>query len=199
MTEVRISIYEGMFLFPQAAAADLAAAVSHVESILERAGAELVSICKWDERRLAYDIKGNKRGLYFLTYFKADRSRISSIERDCNLSEELLRAMVIRADNVVAEEIEAADGREALADEIKLRAERGDTAEGLPPVNSAQRCERRLAGGAGRRGLLGLGGRARGRACAHGRRGVQQDPAHRQGGEGRRGGDRPARRPQQPL
>ena len=138
MTEVRINMYEGMFLFPQTATADLAGAVAHIESILERAGAELVSICKWDERRLAYDIKGNKRGLYLLTYFKAERSRISGIERDCNLSEQLLRAMVVRADQIPAEEIEAANGREALADEIKLRAERGDEEE-RPKVTAVSR------------------------------------------------------------
>ncbi|MAC20562.1 MAG: 30S ribosomal protein S6 [Phycisphaerae bacterium] len=138
MTEVRINMYEGMFLFPQTATADLAGAVAHIESILERAGAELVSICKWDERRLAYDIKGNKRGLYLLTYFKSERSRISGIERDCNLSEQLLRAMVVRADQIPTEEIEAANGREALADEIKLRAERGDEEE-RPKVTAVSR------------------------------------------------------------
>lgn len=129
MTETRISTYEGMFLFPQAAGSDLGGAVAHIESILDRAGAELVSIAKWDERRLAYDIKGNKRGLYLLTYFKSDRSKIASIERDCNLSEMLLRAMVVRAEHVPAEEIEAANGRQALEDEIKLRAERGTDAD----------------------------------------------------------------------
>ena len=138
MTETRISTYEGMFLFPQTATADMGAAVAHIESILERAGAEIVSVCKWDERRLAYDIKGNKRGLYFLTYFKADRSRIAGIERDCNLSEQLLRAMVVRADQVPAEEIEGADGREAIADEIKLRAEQGDE-EVRPKVTATSR------------------------------------------------------------
>lgn len=129
MTEQRISIYEGMFLFPQSAGSDLGGAVSHVESILERADAELVAISKWDERRLAYDIKGNKRGLYVLTYFKADRSKIAGIERDCNLSEMLLRAMIVRAEHIPTEEIEAADGRQALEDEIKLRAERGTDAD----------------------------------------------------------------------
>ena len=90
-------------------------------SILERAGAELVAIQKWDERRLAYDISSNKRGLYILTYFKSDRSRIPGIERDCNLSELMLRSMILRAEHVPAEEIEAANQREALDDEIKLR------------------------------------------------------------------------------
>ena len=121
MSEVRHGIYEGMFLFPQSAAADMRGVVDHVQSILERAGAELVAIQKWDERRLAYDIASNKRGLYILTYFKSDRSEIPTIERACNLSELMLRAMILRAEHVPAEEIEAADQREALNDEIKLR------------------------------------------------------------------------------
>ena len=61
MSEVRNGIYEGMFLFPQSAAADMRGVVDHVQSILERAGAELVAIQKWDERRLAYDIAIDKR------------------------------------------------------------------------------------------------------------------------------------------
>jgi ribosomal protein S6 len=121
MSEVRHGIYEGMFLFPQSAAADMRGVVDHVQSILERAGAELIAIQKWDERRLAYDIASNKRGLYILTYFKSDRSEIPTIERACNLSELMLRAMILRAEHVPAEEIEAADQREALNDEIKLR------------------------------------------------------------------------------
>ena len=143
MTEQRISTYEGMFLFPQSAGSDLGGAVSHIESILERADAELLAICKWDERRLAYDIKGNKRGLYLLTYFKSDRSKIASIERDCNLSEMLLRAMVVRAEHIPTEEIEAANGRQALEDEIKLRAERGT--EGDRPTVSAISLEEEAA------------------------------------------------------
>ena len=121
MTEQRINIYEGMFLFPQSAAADFQGMIDHINEILNRAEAEVIAMKKWDERRLAYDIKGNKRGLYILTYFKADRQRISSIERDCNLSELLLRSLVIRADHVPAEEIEVSDQRTALADEAVLR------------------------------------------------------------------------------
>lgn len=121
MTEQRISIYEGMFLFPQSAAADFQGMIDHVNEILSRADAEILAMKKWDERRLAYDIKGNKRGMYLLAYFKADRQRITGIERDCNLSELLLRSLVIRADHIPAEEIEVTDQRVALADEAALR------------------------------------------------------------------------------
>lgn len=115
-------IYEGLFLFPQSAVADMQTAHDHVHTLLERSGADIVSFRKWDDRRLAYDIKGNKRGLYFLAFFNCEPTKIASLERDCNLSESLLRFLVTKADHINFEEIEAADGREALAEEIKVRA-----------------------------------------------------------------------------
>ncbi len=127
----RIYTYEGMFLFPQSAVADLQAAADHVTEILNRAGAEIISFKKWDERRLAYEVKGNKRGLYFLVYFKAKGAKVANIERDCSLSEKLLRAMVTRADHLPEDVMQAAEGRQQLADEIKLRA---TNPAAIPPV-----------------------------------------------------------------
>lgn len=127
MTETRTHTYEALFLFPQSASADLQAAVDHITDILQRGQAEIIALRKWDERRLAFDIHGNKRGVYFLAYFKALTSGLSAIERDCRLSEKLLRSMITRADHVPETEIAAHDGRTQLADEIKMR---GAPAEG---------------------------------------------------------------------
>lgn len=123
MPEARINVYEGLFLFPQVATSNLQGATDHVMALLDRADAKLLSFRKWDERRLAYEIKGNKRGVYFLAYFEAPTDKLARLERDCNLSEQMLRAMITRADHLPAEQIEASDGRAALADEIKLRSE----------------------------------------------------------------------------
>lgn len=122
MPHDRTYTYEGLFLYPQAAVADLQGAHDHILDILRHAGAEVISMKKWDERRLAYEIRGNKRGLYFLVYFKVKGAKLAQIERDCNLSEKLLRAMITRADQVTPEMMQAAEGRAQLADEIKLRA-----------------------------------------------------------------------------
>ena len=129
----RIYTYEGLFLFPQAAVADLQAASDHVMELLNRASAEVISFKKWDERRLAYEIKGNKRGLYFLVYFKAKGSKLATLERDCSLSETMLRAMMTRADHIPAEVMQAAEGRQQLSDEIKLRATQPAAATALAP------------------------------------------------------------------
>jgi small subunit ribosomal protein S6 len=121
MSETRTYTYEGMFLFPQTVAADLQGAVDHLTEILSKGEAEIISLCKWDERRLAYDIKGNKRGVYFLTYFKCDAQKLAQIERDARLSERLLRSMIVRADHLAPEQMAAMEGRQQLADEIALR------------------------------------------------------------------------------
>jgi len=122
MPEVRINTYEGLFLFPQSASAELSVAVDHINDILNRAHAEILALRKWDERRLAYDILGNKRGVYFLAYFKTKAETLVGIERDCRLSEKLLRTLITRAEHVPATEVMAADGRQQIADEINLRS-----------------------------------------------------------------------------
>lgn len=122
MPENRTYTYEAMFLIGQAAAADLHGVIAHINEILSRGHAELISMRKWDERRLAYEIKKQKRGLYILAYFKAPGGSLSHIERDCNLSEKILRVLMLRADHLSPEEMQAQDGREALETEARLRA-----------------------------------------------------------------------------
>ena len=127
MEQERMNTYEGFFLLPQAAAIDLQAAADHIKSLLARIDAEIISFAKWDERRLAYEIKGNKRGIYFLVYFKSAGEKLAGLERDCNLSEQILRCMITRAELIPDEAIQAADGQSKLADEIKLRSEKAAT------------------------------------------------------------------------
>jgi small subunit ribosomal protein S6 len=138
VTEQRINAYEGLFLFPQAVAGELQFAVDHITEILAKANAEIISLSKWDERRLAYEINGNKRGIYFLVYFRANRTDLVSIERSCNLSETLLRSMMVRADQLTQAQMESADGTIEIADEIKLRAEQAVAVPESAPVVETQ-------------------------------------------------------------
>lgn len=73
---------------------------------MDRAEADLLFCRKWEERRLAYRIRGRKRGVYALTYFKADPDKITPLERDAKLAENILRLLVLRADDVTPEFME---------------------------------------------------------------------------------------------
>jgi len=76
-----------------------------IQTVMERGGAEVISLQKWDERRLAYDIAGRKRGMYILCYFRAEPSVISGIERDVRLNELLLRVLVLKAEHITEEDM----------------------------------------------------------------------------------------------
>lgn len=97
--------YEGMFLFDNAAIQGWPPIEEEVRRLLDRIGAKLEVCTKFDERKLAYEIKRRKRGTYVLAYFEAAPDKITQLERDAGLSELLLRAMFLRADSITPERL----------------------------------------------------------------------------------------------
>ncbi len=131
-------LYEGLFLIDSGqAATDWDGVISAIEKILKRADAEVVTIKKWDERKLAYDVEGKARGTYILVYFNGDTSRIGSIEKDVQLSEKIMRVLILRTEKMSQEEIDkevpfeiaAKRAANAVAAAEKAQAERADQAE----------------------------------------------------------------------
>lgn len=100
-------LYEGLFLVDSArAASDWEGTIGAVEKVLTRNGGEIVSLNKWDERKLAYEVEKKSRGTYILVYFNCDTQGISSIERGVQLSEQIMRVMILRTDRMDAADIE---------------------------------------------------------------------------------------------
>lgn len=126
-TETRL--YECMFLISQGEAANLNGVIDHITEILGKGEAEILALTKWDERRLAYEIDKQKRAVYILAYINAPADGIVRIERECNLSEHILRLMTIRVDHMTEDQARAADDRTGLATEAKLRAEKAAAGE----------------------------------------------------------------------
>jgi len=100
--------YEAMFLFDPTFGASFENCEAEIKRILDRAGAAIILCRRWDERRLAFKIKGRKRGVYALTYFNAPPQRIVGLERDAKLSEHVLRVLVLSADGFTRDHMERA-------------------------------------------------------------------------------------------
>ena len=107
METITNQLYEGMFLVDIArASSDWDGVIATIKRILERSGAEIVSIKKWDDRKLAYDIKGQSRGVYILCYFRVDGTKIRDIENNIRLSEQIMRVLILNAEQMTQEDIE---------------------------------------------------------------------------------------------
>jgi small subunit ribosomal protein S6 len=132
-TVVSKKLYEAMFLIDSAkASADWDGVLATIRNILEKADAEIDSITKWAERKLAYKINGKSRGTYILCYFRADGGRIREIEREIKLSEQIMRVLILSAESISREDIalgtpygeaQSAEGKEESAEPAPAVAE----------------------------------------------------------------------------
>ena len=110
-----------MFLIDSSkAGADWDGIIAAIRTILEKAEAEIDSIRKWDDRRLAYNIKGKSRGTYILSYFRVDGERIQDIEKSVRLSEKIMRVLILSAEQLRPEDIE----KETPATKVELEKEK---------------------------------------------------------------------------
>ncbi len=69
-----------------------------IQDAVVKFGGEMLASRLWEERRLAYPIKGQSKGTYWITYFKMDSLKLKEFERDCKLNENILRYLVTRID-----------------------------------------------------------------------------------------------------
>ena len=119
-------LYEGMFIISDTVAgSDWEVAVKHVEDLLKNRGAEILKSEKWEERKFAYKLKGHKRGTYLLVYFNAPTDSISLIKRDFELSDNVLRTLVVRVDKI--RESEPEEKAEEPVEEIEAKDDSADT------------------------------------------------------------------------
>jgi PTH1 family peptidyl-tRNA hydrolase len=94
-----VAKYEGMFLLDNSRVKPEAAeSTGAVTELLKKHGAEVVKIDRWDERKLAYEVKKQKRGTFVLSHFEADPAVMPELRHDVNLNESVLRALILRVD-----------------------------------------------------------------------------------------------------
>ena len=103
------NVYEAMFLLGANAATEPQAALDLCKGFIERHGGKIKVLKKWDERKLAYEVNGQKRGTYVIAYFTATGAAVGPLERDVKLSEDVMRVLVTRADHLNEQEMNAVE------------------------------------------------------------------------------------------
>lgn len=74
----------------------ISAVIEKFENIVKSAGGEVEKSDKWGVKKLAYDIDYKSEGYYVLMTFFCDASLIAEIERVANITEEMLRRMIVK-------------------------------------------------------------------------------------------------------
>jgi small subunit ribosomal protein S6 len=82
------------------------AAIAKYQTFLEEQGAESLQIQHRGKRRLAYEIKKHREGIYVQMNYNAKPGTIELMERSMRLSDEVIRYMtlVVKPEEAVAED-----------------------------------------------------------------------------------------------
>ncbi len=129
------NVYEGLFIFDSDLYAKGPDDISgQVASVIEQIGGEVLLSRLWDERKLAYPIKGHRRGTYWLAYFKIDSLKVKELTQQFQLSESVLRFLFLSVDPRLVDTLveHARSGQLYTTDRPEEEAASGDAAPNKP-------------------------------------------------------------------
>lgn len=98
------NVYEGLFILDSGAyASDATGTSGLVEAIIKKHDGELLASRLWDEKKLAYPIAGHRKGTYWLTYFRAAGDSVGKMERELQITDQVLRSMIVKLDGRIVD------------------------------------------------------------------------------------------------
>ncbi|MFO0047362.1 MAG: 30S ribosomal protein S6 [Pseudanabaena sp.] len=128
-------LYETMYILrPDLPDQEADAAIAKYQDFLVQQEAEDITIQHRGRRRLAYDIKGHREGIYIQVNYTATPKTIESLERSMRLADDVIRYMTIKLE---PEAVEAEDA-EAIIPDAEEPVTTADVAVADVAVTSAE-------------------------------------------------------------
>jgi len=115
--------YEVAIIYHPDLEVDLSKAEEKITKIVTDNGGKITAADNWGKRKLAYTIKKQEHGIYVFYSVNIPGESVKKIESTLNITEEVIRYLIVRPDLKAQAKAEA-----AKAEKAKKQAERGDRA-----------------------------------------------------------------------
>ncbi len=119
-----MNVYEIAILFDPGLEVDLAKATEKVEKIMTDNGGNITNVDNWGKRKLAYQIKKHDQAIYVFYTVELPGENVKKIEGIFNITDEIIRFLIVRPDLKAIAKAEAEKTRKA-----EQAAKRGDSEE----------------------------------------------------------------------
>ncbi len=116
--------YEIAILFDPGLDVDMDQATNKVEKVLADNGAKVTNVDNWGKRKLAYQIKKHDSAVYVIYSVDIPGENVKKIESILNITDEVIRFLLVRPDQKAILKAEAEKARKA-----EQAAKRGDREE----------------------------------------------------------------------
>ncbi|HMO15817.1 MAG TPA: 30S ribosomal protein S6 [Pirellulaceae bacterium] len=69
-----------------------------ITGLIEKMGGTVLASRMWIEQKLSYAIRGRHKGVYWVSYFRMAPDKLGTFNRQCQLTDEILRHLTIKID-----------------------------------------------------------------------------------------------------
>jgi small subunit ribosomal protein S6 len=98
------------------------ALVQRFSTLVGANGGEVQHIDRWERRRMAYEIKGRREGLYVVMNFQGEPATEAELSRVFGITDNILRHMIVKMDERTAQKA-IKDAKAAAEAKAKAQAE----------------------------------------------------------------------------
>jgi small subunit ribosomal protein S6 len=92
-----VPIYESIFIInPNLSDEETNAVIKKMQDIVAKQGGEMVKFEDWGKKKLAYEVKKQKRGHYVFFQIKGQPAMVSELERNLKLTDSVIKFLTIR-------------------------------------------------------------------------------------------------------
>ncbi|HEY8370826.1 MAG TPA: 30S ribosomal protein S6 [Thermodesulfobacteriota bacterium] len=118
--------YELVFIVhPDRSDEEARKALERVKEVVTREGGEVLKVEEWGKRKLAYEIKKQTKGTYFLVHYNGTGAVLNEVERTLRISDDVLKYLT-----VVVDERDLAAQAAAVGSGPKQAGDDGEGGEG---------------------------------------------------------------------
>jgi len=124
------NVYECLFILDSNRfARDPNAVDNQITEMIEQRGGEVLISRRWNEQKLAFPINGQRKGTYWLSYFRIDSEEIVNFERACRLNDHVLRNLTVKVDERLVDTLVAHAAGQNIAEAEATEEATAETTE----------------------------------------------------------------------
>lgn len=118
-----MNIYENIIIMNAAISDEEAeAAVAKIKDLVTSQGGEVLKVDVWGRRKLAYEIKKQKKGLYVLLIYKTPSATVKKLEDFYKVFDAVLKYMVVKLEKKQVQDLEKSEPVAEAPAEQKVEA-----------------------------------------------------------------------------
>jgi small subunit ribosomal protein S6 len=93
-------LYESIFIVrPSLPDEEAQKLIDKMKGVLDKSGASLLKAENWGKKKLAYEVRRERKGVFVYFYFKSEGSVIEELERSYRLEDGVIKFLTVRLEH----------------------------------------------------------------------------------------------------